>query len=54
VAQFQILGMEWLHSMFGKQNIVILFFAWFKSESRMERLRRLFGSRVKSIHIKQK
>jgi hypothetical protein len=52
VAPFQILGMRQLCSMFGKQNGVILLFAWFKSESRTEGLRPLFGSRVKSIHIK--
>jgi hypothetical protein len=32
---FQILGMEQLHSIFGKKNRVIFYFiAWFKSESR--------------------
>jgi hypothetical protein len=40
---FQILRMEWFHSVFGSKNGVVLFFVWFESLDRTESFYFLFG-----------
>jgi hypothetical protein len=46
MAPFQILGMEWLYSVFGRQNRVILFLCLVLESERTGQFYPVFGSRV--------